>query len=798
MEVQTMLSNRTIEKILTGTFVFFTLFNAWAMPAIVIPDKPVQAELRAADELAVHLEKATGIKPQITAEKNADPEIPAFYIGATGKGSKFTITAPAYDKFIIKSAPNALILKGCNGIGTVFAVYEYLERYMGIIWCRPGYTYIPAAKEAAFPENADIVFTPGIPYRAFSIQSGDSPEAWEFLVRSRVNHGQTDWILKNYAKVMKPLGVDPLYGSPRSMHSYRFYYRKDYPYSTSADYIDMFARDEKGVPYLNKSGDFSQLCMSSKKGVDMIVKKLREFIARDREIAAAASMRPPFLYEISSTDDVKYCKCSDCRKKDEYYGSHSGATIEFMNAVASAIEKDYPEIRLQFFVYTYTFVPPKPGTIKLHKNVYARMCQQGTEFARLRAMRTLKNMKYRESSLSILHPKNDDMRAIFEAWCKIGKINVWDYQTVFRRYPEISIFEFSMPENNRYYRDNHVEVLMSEISNPGFIPFLPLRNYAAARSAYNPDLNADELIDPFLKAYYGPAAKIIKKLLLDIYRRNLEYPGSICADPDILRTDNSMEMFNFADKCFAQAMKAANDSPLALYHIRADQAYFDLVKLSKFGNTLSRDEKIAVMNRMDKNLPALYNTYGYNPKKRPWKQMLKEFEMRLAVLKAPMPESPKMFMGKKVIADINAHSFTFNPGVIIVADPQAHGGYALTLDPQDRKSAAKRKRKAKYLELGFYDHIVKNKITDTIKIPADKLPTDGKYHFYTMKNVEFAPACLIYADWTNAMKFEVSDIYPLLKNKNVDIHVSVRTSNKGICGGVDIWVDRIIITEIQL
>ena len=60
-----MFCGRITKKILSAGCVFFVLLTAWAIPDIVVPDQPSPAELRAADELALHLEKAvSGSGPQ--------------------------------------------------------------------------------------------------------------------------------------------------------------------------------------------------------------------------------------------------------------------------------------------------------------------------------------------------------------------------------------------------------------------------------------------------------------------------------------------------------------------------------------------------------------------------------------------------------------------------------------------------------------------------------------------------------------------------------------------------------------
>ena len=129
-----------------------------ARAVIVVPDNPSALMQYAAGELQWHIEKATGVRLEIKQEAQAAQAAGAIYLGAcaatTAAGLK-TDDLPA-NGFRIKATDKALYLAGRDGawtgvgddvspMGTLFAVYDWLDRHLGVRWLWPGElgTYVP-------------------------------------------------------------------------------------------------------------------------------------------------------------------------------------------------------------------------------------------------------------------------------------------------------------------------------------------------------------------------------------------------------------------------------------------------------------------------------------------------------------------------------------------------------------------------------------------------------------------------------------------------------------------------------
>jgi len=85
------------------------------------------------------------------------------------------------------------------------------------------------------------------------------------------------------------------------------------------------------------------------------------------------------MISISQNDWHGYCECEKCKTLDEQEGTHAGALIHFINAVAEEVEKEFPDILIETLAYQYTRVPPKH--VRPRRNVVIRLCSIECAFA---------------------------------------------------------------------------------------------------------------------------------------------------------------------------------------------------------------------------------------------------------------------------------------------------------------------------------------------------------------------------------------------------------------------------------
>jgi len=131
------------------------LLSLPAAAEIVLPANPLEIERYAANELAYHLEQATGVRTTIVYED----EVPVegndrrYYVGATAAAKRAGLLASPFerDEHHVKGIGRDLYFLGGDrdgreidlywsapAHGTMWAVYDYLEHEMGVRWLWPG------------------------------------------------------------------------------------------------------------------------------------------------------------------------------------------------------------------------------------------------------------------------------------------------------------------------------------------------------------------------------------------------------------------------------------------------------------------------------------------------------------------------------------------------------------------------------------------------------------------------------------------------------------------------------------
>jgi hypothetical protein len=169
-----------------------------ATAAIVTAERPTPTTQYAAQELVEHLEKATGVTLAVVDENKVPQGLHTrVYLGDTATGQRHGIDADRLPRetYLIRSVGNDLFIAGHDAggdpmsisnpdAGTLFGVYEVLERFLGVRWLWPGElgTYVPKAESVAF-SSVNETRTPTLQFRHFylshiqSVMSGQPIDA---------------------------------------------------------------------------------------------------------------------------------------------------------------------------------------------------------------------------------------------------------------------------------------------------------------------------------------------------------------------------------------------------------------------------------------------------------------------------------------------------------------------------------------------------------------------------------------------------------------------------------------------
>ena len=151
-----------------------------AAAVIVTADDPPTIATYAAKELVQHVKKATGATLPIATESKIPKGFATrLFLGTTKAAAQQGIDTEVLrpEEFVMRSVGSDLYITGKDDgsnplspsnskCGTLFGVYEFLERYLGVRWLWPGElgTYIPPTKNITF-ESVDETIAPRLAYR---------------------------------------------------------------------------------------------------------------------------------------------------------------------------------------------------------------------------------------------------------------------------------------------------------------------------------------------------------------------------------------------------------------------------------------------------------------------------------------------------------------------------------------------------------------------------------------------------------------------------------------------------------
>ncbi|TKT90542.1 DUF4838 domain-containing protein [Dyadobacter frigoris] len=498
---------------------------------IFVSQKAIEPEKNAAVELQKYIYKISGCKLGITDKTDADDKL--IYIGFQQVPSVLITgldTASfSNEEFIIRSDGKNLLIAGGHSRGTMFGVVTYLTDYLHCRWYTREVIKIPAQPTITLSKIEDRQ-KPTLQYREPFYH-----EAYD-----------TQWALHN--RTNNHAIPDSLGGAYVTFPFVHTFYQLVSPQKYFARHPEYFA--ESGGKRLESKG---QLCLTNPAVVKAATETVFEWIRTHPEAN---------VYSIDQNDGEGYCECVHCKALDIKEGSHSGTLINFVNQIADTVAKVHPEIALQTLAYDYTEIPPK--NLRPADNVMIRLCHY--QYCSAHPLGTCDSHKEYINRL--------------EQWKKISKrITIWDYYTQFASFlMPFPNFE-TMKHDVKFYADHGVVGLFAQGNNvpdDGHGEFTELRAWVFAQLMWNPDKDAQGLIDEFVENVYGDASGYVSqyiKLMHDQVKPASAY-FSIWTDPEDTNYLN-LKSIQKADSLFTLA-KNSTRKDTAVYK-RVERAYLPVL-----------------------------------------------------------------------------------------------------------------------------------------------------------------------------------------------------------------------------
>lgn len=439
----------------------------------------------ALQELQEHLKLSTGTELPVVK----DGEVvtgPAIHLGKTALTERLGL-APAYfspDNWTAQRVGDAVIISGGDSAfdidpvsrslypyGTLHAVYEFLERVVGVRW------YWPGELGRIVPKHPTLAMPAAAWYGAPTYDT-------RFAFYSIPN--DPDFSARDANLWWRRLHLGGLNGSPIGMHSFN-----KWPERFGDTHPEWFAVQRNGQRANHDPGGY--VCFSNPEVFEQVVKDCRETLDKRPEMRYVTVMPGDGMFE---------CRCDKCQAQigpdEPKAGRWSKPVWDFVNNVAAEIRKSHPDRVVTCCAYSEYREPP--AEVHLLPNVAITLC---TNY--------LPNVWQADAKQKYL--------AELDGWAqKTADIYVWDYWYARRAagvYGAPSIFPHAMKEWFALER-GRVKGRVIELcefysdgrSSHDWADWMmdALNVYVAMRLMWNLDQDVDQIITEYMTDLYGPAA----------------------------------------------------------------------------------------------------------------------------------------------------------------------------------------------------------------------------------------------------------------------------------------------------
>ncbi len=444
---------------------------------IVTDATALPSEKYAAEELKALLKQSHGL--DLPIEVSTTPAPNSIYIGPGKALASSPVPIRVEDLgeegLRIRITPENIAIAGGPPRGTLYGVYEFAERYLGVRFLTFDHTSFPSPAVVEIP-CGEYSYTPVFSFRWPYYQENTVHP--EFAAKLRVNTvtdndqigGKTHQSLINHS-LMRLLPVDK--------------YGQEHP-----EYYALVDGERK----LEMGGGGPEVCVTNPAVIETVA---------ENAIAKLTENPEQQNISVSQNDNDAYCHCPNCEAVNQAEGTPMGSQLAFVNGVAERVEQKFPNVKIGTLAYWYTRRPPK--TIQPRKNVQIQLCS---------------------IECCTLHPLNDPKcqrnRQFFEEMMKwkavCNDIWIWHYNTDFGNYDLPFPNLRAIGPNIRFFSENNVKGVFMQADGNGMAGEMSdLRNYVIARCLWNPALDGWSQVEEFCRLHYGKAADTVLEYLVFLH-----------------------------------------------------------------------------------------------------------------------------------------------------------------------------------------------------------------------------------------------------------------------------------------
>lgn len=469
---------------------------------ILLPSSPAPAERYAAEELKKYINLISSVDLEIVNDSVEQVLGQKFIsIGTTSlfQDSRIDVSNLNLDGFRIKTFGYTLIIKGQRDRGTLYGVYDFLERFAGVRFLSPSKEFVPQAK-ILYLYECDITQVPDFALRSHFREEVKNDLAYAAKMRM---------ICPNQAKGSETLKYGGMFFDDFSsdFHSYKQFL----PFGIYKDsHPEWFTRDQERCQLvlsngLNDDGTIDRN-MSESVVLEMI-KNIKKYLLQNPSVS--------YVF-LGQNDNCEISQNANCLRQYKLFGGHAGQMIVFTNAIAKEIDEWLIEegidrkLRYGFFAYQYSFEPPIAEEKNRDGNsVFRPVNELVVPRHNVYVMLAPIEASYNETIKTERRDSpNYKFYECFKKWAALtNRFMIFDYNINYSDY--LSWFPcFEAISNLQLYKEYGVSVVIAEGSgmNPSGFYQAELLSWIFGKLMWNVREDPDALIHEFNKYYFGKKA----------------------------------------------------------------------------------------------------------------------------------------------------------------------------------------------------------------------------------------------------------------------------------------------------
>ncbi len=452
---------------------------------VVIKDNESELVEFALNEFEDIFSEATELKLTSLFESEVTVEEDNFYyfIGQTDALFQNDIDV-SYKKLgdsgvVIKTIDNCVYMSGATDKGTLYSVYEFLNRSFDYEYYAEDEIYIGDGTDADWL-IFDYEYKPSISNPC--VMAGELNKNEELYYRYRFQNYYDTWMRDN----------DDVYYA----HTYFKILPKSIYESTHPDFY---------------SPDGMNLCLTRDPMiVDEFVKRCKEVLSIDKEHT---------YFMLGQEDNFEFCHCASCEnRKAELGGFSSAVMMEFTNKVVKELnewlKEEDPTRNVIFVTFAYNDTKTPPVTYNESTKNYEPIDDSLIAEDNLSVQFVINMCDYYAP-----YTANKNIVNALEGWSALSKnLTIWEYSTNFDNYMDCFDNWNSFNKNLDWLSSYGVNYIVEQSAyNTNTSAFSEMRLYCMSKLMWDSSLNMNELVDNFMFYYYQDAYEDVKNYFEAIY-----------------------------------------------------------------------------------------------------------------------------------------------------------------------------------------------------------------------------------------------------------------------------------------